>query len=136
MESNVNKVIYKVIRVSFTIMVILLLVYGTMRVSFTAYDFGYRVFTESAIDKEPGRNVTVTITAGMGSKDIAAVLFEKGLIRDETLFVLQYKLSAYADEIIPGTYMLSTAMTPKEMIIFMSEAEQDTEAESSKDTEK
>lgn len=119
MESNVNKVIYKVIKISFTIMITLLLVYGTMRISYIAYDFGYRVFTETAIDKEPGRLAPITITEGMSAEEISEALLDKGLIRDKNLFILQYKLSAYSDKLVPGTYALKTSMTPKEMIMIM-----------------
>ncbi len=118
---DINKVIYRGVKVAFVIMLALLIVYGTMKVSFTAYDFGYRVFTESAIDEKPGRYVEVTIEESMGASDIGELLVEKGLIRDATLFSLQYELSAYAGEIVPGTYGLTTAMTPKDMIIIMAE---------------
>jgi len=37
--------------------------------------------------------------------------------------VLQHQLSAYAKTILPGTYVLDTAMTPKEMMMFLSDAE-------------
>ena len=125
---DINKVIYRGVKVAFIIMLTLLIVYGTMKVSFTAYDFGYRVFTESAIDEKPGRYVEVTIEESMSTSDIGALLLEKGLIRDATLFVLQYELSAYAGEIVPGTYGLTTAMSPKDMIIRMAENYEETES--------
>lgn len=118
---DINKVIFRGVKIAFIVMLTLLIVYGTMMVSFTAYDFGYRVFTESAIDKKPGTYVEITIEESMGASDIGDLLEEKGLIRDANLFWLQYKLSAYADKIVPGTYTLSTAMVPKEMIIIMAE---------------
>ena len=118
---DINKVIYRGVKVAFFIMLTLLIVYGTMKVSFTAYDFGYRVFTERAIDEKPGRYVEITIEKSMGTSEIAALLEENGLIRDAALFTLQYELSAYAGEIVPGTYGLTTAMTPKDMIIIMAE---------------
>ena len=135
---DINKVIYRGVKVAFVIMLALLIVYGTMKVSFTAYDFGYRVFTESAIDEKPGRYVEVTIEESMGASDIGELLVEKGLIRDATLFSLQYGLSAYAGEIVPGTYGLTTAMTPKDMIIIMAEKydELATEETESSETEK
>lgn len=135
---DINKVIYRGVKVAFIIMLALLIVYGTMKVSFTAYDFGYRVFTESAIDEKPGRYVEVTIEESMGASDIGELLVEKGLIRDATLFSLQYELSAYAGEIVPGTYGLTTAMTPKDMIIIMAEKydELATEETESSETEK
>lgn len=118
---DINKVIYRGVKVGFMLMLILLIVYGTMKVSFTAFDFGYRVFTESAIDKEPGKEVEVTIEKSMDDLAIGELLEEKGLVRDAYLFWLQYKLSAYAGEIVPGTYTLSTAMEPREMMIIMAE---------------
>lgn len=117
---DINKVIYRGVKVGFIIMLALLIVYGTMKVSFTAFDFGYRVFTESAIDEEPGKTIEVTIDKSMDDLAIGTLLLEKGLVRDEYLFWLQYKLSAYAGKIVPGTYTLSTAMEPKEMLVIMS----------------
>lgn len=119
---DINKVLFKVVKITFTIMMFLLVIYGIMHVSLVAFDFGYRVFTESAIDEEPGTAVEVTIKENMGSSEIGKLLYEKGLIRDANLFVLQHQLSAYADTILPGTYTLNTAMTPKEMMMKMSDA--------------
>ena len=120
MKKTSSQNMYKMIKIAFTIMVVLLIIFLTMRASFVAFDFGYRVFTESAIDEAPGKNVEVTIEESMDGKDIGKVLLEKGLVRDANLFWLQYKLSAYADEIYPGTYMLNTSMTAKEMMVIMS----------------
>ena len=118
---DINKVIFRGVKIAFAVLLTLVIVYGTMTVCFTAYDFGYRVFTETAIDKSPGIYVDVVIDKSMSDEEIGQLLEDKGLVRDATLFLLQYKLSAYADEIVPGVYNLSTAMTPKEMIILMSE---------------
>ena len=120
---DINKVIYKVVGITFSIMVFLLAVYGTMRASLVAFDFGYRVFTESAIDEEPGTAITVHVKENTGSMELGTLLYEKGLVRDANLFVLQHQLSAYAKTILPGTYVLDTAMTPKEMMMFLSDAE-------------
>lgn len=122
-----NKTLYKWIRIAFTVMVVLLVVYGTLSMSFKAYDFGYRVFTETAIDEEPGINVEVTIEESMNDKEIGKLLEKKGLVREADLFVIQYKLSAYADEIVPGTYTLNTSLTPKEMMIIMADQTEDLE---------
>lgn len=116
-----NKTLYKWIRIAFTVMIVLLVLYGTISLSYKAYDFGYRIFTESPVDEKPGVNVEVTIEESMSSKQIAKLLEEKGLIRDADLFAVQYKLSAYAGEIIPGTYTLNTSQTAKEMMIIMAD---------------
>lgn len=119
---DINKVIFKVIRILISITFFLMIVYGLMRIGMTAFDFGYRVFTESAIDEEPGTAFQVTIEEDMSSFEIGELLYQKGLVRDAKFFALQHILSAYADSILPGTYYLNTAMTPKEMMICMSDA--------------
>lgn len=122
-----NKTLYRWIRVALRVLVILVVVYATLTLSFTAYDFGYRIFTESPIDAKPGVNVEITIDKGMDAKEIGSLLEKKGLIRDANLFVLQYKLSAYSGEIVAGTYTLNTSETAKEMMIIMSGQTEDLE---------
>ena len=122
-----NKTLYKWIRIALKVLAGVLVVYFTFSMSFRAYDFGYRVFTEPAMEEKPGVNVEITIEKGMSAKEIGKLLEKKGLVRDADLFVTQYKLSAYADEIMAGTYTLNTSETAKEMMIIMSGQEEDLE---------
>lgn len=132
MESNVNKKLYGVIKIAGTVLVVLLVVVGTVRASMTAFDYGYRVFTEPPMANKPGTAVVVTITENMGAGDIADHLLEKGLIRDDNLFWIQYQLSAYKGKIVPGTYTLNTSMTAKEMMVIMAhQNEEETESDDS-----
>jgi len=117
---DVNKAIYKFIKIAFSVMMALLVLYGTVTVAMVAYDFGYRVFTEPAMEEEPGENVVVTIKSDMDGNEIGKVLKDNGLVRDENLFALQLALSAYKDRIVPGEYTLNTSMTAKEMMVVMS----------------
>ncbi len=122
MKSDVNKTLFRTIKIASTFLIVLLVGYGTFRASMVAYDFGYRVFTEPAMAEAPGTAVVVTIDGSMGAKDIANTLLENGLIRDANLFWLQYQLSAYKGDIQPGTYALNTSMTPKELMVVMADA--------------
>lgn len=132
MESNVNKKLYGVIKIAGTVLVVLLVVVGTVRASMTAFDYGYRVFTEPPMANKPGTAVVVTITENMGAGDIADHLLEKGLIRDDNLFWIQYQLSAYKGKVVPGTYTLNTSMTAKEMMVIMAhQNEEETESDDS-----
>lgn len=125
---NMNKVLFRFLKIAFSLMILLLIIYAFIRVGTTAYDFGYRVFTESAIDEKPGTDVLVTVTDGMSGKELGQLLCQKGLVRDAKLFYLQLALSAYNNRICSGTYTLNTSMTPKEMIVVMAQdTEQDTE---------
>ena len=108
----------------FIVALTLLIVVGTLSISLKAYDFGYRVFTETAIDEVGhGFIIDVTITEDMSEKDIAEMLYQYGLVRDANLFYLQLKLSAYTGKIEPGTYKLRSSMEPKEMMIAMAAKE-------------
>lgn len=133
---NVNKTLLNFIRISFTILVVLLFVYLGIRLCSTAYDFGYRVFTEPAIEEAPGQDVLIQIKEGMSAKEIGDIMEEKGLIRDSELFQIQLKLSAYSKKMLPGVYTLNTSMTPKEMIVSIAqEVEAKEKADSTESTE-
>jgi len=106
--------------------VVLMLIY---RYSIMAYDYGYRIFGEEAVDAEPGRDVTVEVSESDTARDIGQMLEQKGLIRDAMLFVIQEKLADLDNGIAPGTYELNTAMTIEEMMDIMAAASQETEAE-------
>lgn len=87
------------------------------------YDYGYRVFTEPAMTVGEGRTVQVTVTADMSPTDIGELMESKGLSRDGKLFALQYLLSEYRENVAPGTYEVSTAMTAEEIMAAMVPAE-------------
>lgn len=116
---KLNKVIFKFVSLSFSILVMLLVVLGLVELGSFCYDFGYRVFTETPVDEEPGRDVVVQVTSDMSESEIGDMLEEAGLVRDSKLFYAQLKLSAYSGDLLPGIYTLNTAMTGKDMIVVM-----------------
>ena len=84
MKSDVNKTLYRIIKIAGTFLIVLLVVYGTFRASWIAYDFGYRVFTEPAMENKPGTTVVVTIAENMESMEIAEYLLQNGLTLPQT----------------------------------------------------
>lgn len=113
---KLNKVIFRFVSVSFSVLMMLLVVAGLLKLGTFCYDFGYRVFTETAVDEEPGRDVVVQLTADMSEREIGKMLEEEGLVRDGSLFYVQLKVSAYSGKLKPGIYTLNTSMTGKDMI--------------------
>lgn len=81
-----------------------------------AYDYGYRIFEEAPMSEGEGREVVITIPEGMSDQEMGELLYKKGLIRDEKLFRIQYFLSEYKKDLLPGTYTLRTNMTVEEML--------------------
>lgn len=120
-------IISVVVHILVTLLIIMLIYAGAMR----CYDFGYRIFTDTPMSLEPGRDVTVIINEGYSTRQIGTLLKENGLITDAVVFVAQEKLSEYAGEIKPGVYVLNTSMTAEQMIAVMSgnmvEEKQDSE---------
>ena len=122
---NKNKLVLRFVSISFSVLVILLVLIGFVKVGTYCYDFGYRIFTEEAIDEEPGRDIVIQITDDMSGMDIAKELKDKGLIQDARLFYVQLKVSAYSKKINPGVYTLNTSMQARDMMVEMSKGQED-----------
>jgi len=85
-----------------------------------AYAIGYAVFAQTAVDtKQNAKVVTVDITSDMSVKEIGELLEKDGLLKDGSLFPYQEKFSSWHGKIKPGTYKLSTDMTPEDMLKIM-----------------
>lgn len=124
---NINKALFTFIKIAFTVMVILFVIQGSIRLCRVGYDYGYRLFTEPAMEEAPGEDVLVQVKEGMSSREIAQMLEEKGLIRDSSLFYIQLRLSSYVKKIKPGVYTLNTSMKPKELMAGMVPPKADTQ---------
>lgn len=90
-------------------------IFAIYKAGLTAYDFGYRIFTEEPMSAPPGREVSITVVQGDSLMDVCNIMEEKGLVRDAKLAYVQKKVSVYGDDIEPGFYTLNTSMTAEEM---------------------
>ena len=108
--------IFRFVKIAFSIMIILVLLYGTIHFAIKVYDFGYRLFTETPVDEEPGQNVKVTIEEGASAKEVCQLLEDQGLVRDANLFFFQLKLAEKDDRLAHGNYVLNTSMNFEELI--------------------
>lgn len=113
-----------VCRVVITIAAVYIIYQGAI----LCYNYGYRVFMEPAVSAGEGRSVTVAVTEDMSPKEIGQLFENKGLVRDGTLFMLQYYLSEYVKEVKPGVFELSTAMTAEEMMEAMTVTAEEAQA--------
>ena len=82
----------------------------------TTYQFGYSVFNQQAMSPGEGQEITVVIKDDASVFKIAKTLENKGLIKDDLVFVVQETLSNYHGKLRPGTYLLSTAYTPSRIM--------------------
>ncbi len=117
--NNTREIIVSVFSVAVKIIIVIIAAMLIFKYAMTAYDYGYRIFSEEPMGSGEGRVVSVTITSDMKVKDIGELLENKGLIRDSVLFRLQERLSENHGKIVPGTYELNTNMTAEQMITIM-----------------
>ncbi len=104
------------------IVLVVIVIMFCVAMSHRAYQIGYNIFYEKAVDEEgQGHTVEVTVTEGMTTAQIGTMLEEAGLIEDGGVFPYQERFSSYHGKIEPGTYTLSTEMTPSEIIKTMAE---------------
>ena len=131
---DAGRILMKFFSVCLSVIVFVVFAFLLYRMGEYSFDFGYRVFTEKAMTtEENAKDKVVRITSDMGAKEIGDLLESKELIRDSNLFVVQLMLSAYKDDMKPGTYTLSTSMTAKEMMqVISAEEEEKTETEDEK----
>lgn len=118
-----TKVVMRVLSISVTVLFCVLVVCGLYQVGLKCYDFGYRVYTEPAVSQGDGTDMIVQITEDMGTKELADLLQEKGLVRDARLFFVQAKLAGF--KLQPGVYKVSTSMTARELLTAMTPVEEE-----------
>lgn len=114
-----EKLVTAVLGAILKVVVVVAVVYIIYRGATMGYDYGYRIFTEPAMSAGEGRTVEVTLKPDMSAMEVGQLMEDKGLCRDAKLFALQYLLSEYKEDVKPGTYEVSTAMTAEEIMAAM-----------------
>ncbi len=99
------------------IVVAAVIIVAVFRLAVYAYDFGFQVFADAPLSEGEGRTVSVVISEGLGNRELAKMLEQKGLVKDANVFYIYDLLSDYRKkDLKPGTYELSTAMNAEEML--------------------
>lgn len=109
--------------------ILILVVVGVYRVGQLSYQYCYGIVSDVAVDPEPGKDVSVTISDSMSVKDTARLLEKKGLVKDADIFCMQLRINDYDDKLLAGNYVLNTSMTPREMMRVMAGEQLETEDE-------
>lgn len=109
--------------------IVVLVIAGIYKIGEYAYVYGYSLVSNTPMEESPGRDISVTVSERMEPKEIARLLERKGLISDETIFRIQLKLNKSEDKLKPGSYILNTSMTVKEIIQTLSEETEEAEEE-------
>ncbi len=118
------------VKAAFIIIVIMLI----SKYARIAYSYGYQIFNQRAVSSGTGRTVSFTVKSGDDVDTIADNLAGLGLITDKRLFKIQERFSEYHEQEKPGTYELSTAMTPEEMRAIMAGGTEGAEEDAAKES--
>lgn len=123
-----SRITLNILSSSLNVLVMVLIVFVLLKAGEVAYEMGFRVFTEPAMEASPGRDVAVRVEKEMSGLELGSVLEEKKLVDNGVLFAIQLRLSAYAGKLKAGTYTLNTSQTAVEMIrLLAGEGTEDTE---------
>ena len=103
------------LNIVFYILVVLLIV----NVSKQAYKFTYQIYGPDSVDEAPGREIIFQIKKGESSMDIASKLKLNRAIENKYSFYLKTKIQALV--IMPGTYIINSAMTYDEILAIITD---------------
>lgn len=129
---EINRITTTIISMSFRLLfyalVFFLLYEGVTR----GYSLGHEIFAPVAVAEAPGRDRELTIGEGETVSEVAGILEKNGMIKNKLIFVIQSIIYDY--EVYPGTYVLNTSMTSRDMLKLIDETGIDNEKKSEKNT--
>ena len=98
------------VRFLFLVFLLFLILQGVQ----VAYRYGHGLMYDHAMEASPGREITLDIQEGESWKEGGENAKSLVLIQNAQAFALKAKL--YHSKLLPGKYILSTAMTQVEML--------------------
>ncbi|MFR3728873.1 endolytic transglycosylase MltG [Lacrimispora sp.] len=116
---EINKITGAIISLSIRLIVLALMILLLYEGITRGYEFGHEIFYASAMEAEPGQDISVTIEKGASITSVAKLLKDKGLIANEYSFIIQAEFFNYKAN--PGSYTLNTSMTSREILQMMNE---------------
>lgn len=122
-NKGIDGVTKTIIRVSVRLIIYALMILVMIKGATMAYSFGHGIFYAAAIEPEPGRDVEVIIPGEMSVSAAAEILKEKGLISNKLAFEIQARFFEY--KIKPGTYLLNTSQTSRQMLDVLNTGQED-----------
>ena len=115
-----QKAVMRVASICLKVIVFIVIILGIVSLGQTTYRYTHAVFSDAALEEEPGKMVRVKIPEDVSGKQLAKVLEENGLIEDANVFLIQMKMADFGETVKAGAYELSTSMSPSEMFKILS----------------
>lgn len=120
---EINKITTAIISISIKLIVYALIILLLYEAVSRGYAFGHEIFYAESVDPAPGQDVSVVIGDHESVSKTAEYLVKKGLIKSAFAFIFQSEFYDYKT-IYPGSYVLNTSMTSKEILQRLNEKPQ------------
>lgn len=124
-----DKGMKKALRIVLQVLINVVIVLFLLQVFMLAYNFAYKVFTDTSVNPTSDKNVTFVIEPDSSTMEIVDGLIDSGLIEDKYVMLAKIYLSSYHGKMMPGTYILSPSMTQDEIMRELTDASQEEETE-------
>ena len=116
---EINRITTAIISISLRLLIYALVFFLMYEGVTRGYQFGHAIFSPGAVSEAPGRDQTWVIEEGDSLLEMSTELEAQGLIKSSYVFIVQAKLYKY--DLYPGTYLLNTSMTSKDMLQMIDE---------------
>lgn len=116
---NLRKTSEKTLGLTIKISIYLILVIVLVTLGSQGFRFGEAIFSEKGVEKKPGREVTISISADDTLMDVAGKAVDAGLAEDKLVFYVQSLV--YEAEFLPYTYNINNSLPAEEIIEILSE---------------
>ena len=122
-EEKQEDVISLIGRIALRVIVASLLVLAVFVTAKVSFQFGQSIFYQKPVEEAPGRDIEFEVLEGDTASEVAARMKEAGAVSSELPFSIQLRL--YGTEFVPGTYIVNTSMTPRQILEVLGEGPQE-----------
>lgn len=122
-DKNMKNALRMVLQLLINIVIVLLL----LQVFTQAYNFSYKVFTDSAMNPNSTKEIEFVIEPDSSTVEIVDALVEQGLVADKYVMIAKIYLSSYHGKMMPGIYTLSPAMSEDTILKAISRSDEEEE---------
>ena len=111
-----DKTMKSALRIVLQVLINAVIVLLLIQVFTFAYNFSYKVFTDSCMNPTSKEEIHFEIKPDSSTIEIVDGLVAEGLVQDRYVMLAKVYLSSYHGKMMPGTYTLSPSMTQDEIM--------------------
>lgn len=111
-----DKKMKNALRIVFRVLINMVIVLLVIQVFTMAYDFSYKVFTDTCVDPRDNKEIEFVIKPDTSTLEIVDDLISDGLVDGKYVMLAKIYASSYHGKMLPGNYVLTRSMTQDEIL--------------------